>query len=86
MQGDRTYRTSTSTALLRLAALSYDADASEDVDAAIAGILSLLGDSLGVGATFLARVANETLHVEHACDRAAMGLSAGAVVPLCDSY
>lgn len=86
LHGDTAYRTTTSTALLRLAALSYDADAEEDVDAAIAGILALLGDSLGVGVTFLARVANEALHVEHAYDRAEMGLTAGAVVPLCDSY
>lgn len=86
LQGDKTYLTSASTALLQLAALSFDADAEEDVDAAIAGILTLLGNSLDVGVAFLARVTGEALHVEQAYDRAAMGLTAGTVVPLCDSY
>jgi len=71
-------------ALLRLASLALDAG--PDVEGALDAILALLADSLDAGATFLARVDGETLHVERAYDRAGMGLASGTAVPLCDSY
>ncbi|MCA1597717.1 MAG: hypothetical protein LC769_01630 [Chloroflexi bacterium] len=69
--------------LERLASLG---DIHDDVDGLVADILALLADTLDVGLTFLARVTGETLRVEHVRDRAAMGLTAGAEAPLCDTY
>ncbi len=71
-------------ALLRLASLALDAG--PDVEGALDAILALLADSLDAGATFLARVDGEALHIERAHDRAGMGLTRGTVVPLCDTY
>jgi len=51
-----------------------------------ADVLRLLVESLSVGLAFLSRVDGDTLVIEAVDDRAGMGMSAGDVVPLCDSY
>lgn len=51
-----------------------------------ADVLRLLVESLAVGLAFLSRVDGDTLVIEAVDDRAGMGLHAGDVVPLCDSY
>ena len=58
----------------------------QDVDPLIQGVLALLAGSLDVGLTFLSRVEGSSLHIVQAHDRAGMGMHAGDMVPLCDSY
>ena len=72
------------TGLLRLASLGLNTG--PDVDAGILAVLALLADTLDAGVTFLARVEGQDLHIERAYDRIAMGLTAGDVIPLRDSY
>lgn len=57
-----------------------------NVDALIADILRLLTDSFHVDLAFLSRVEGDRLHIERVHDRAHMGMQAGDVVPLCDTY
>jgi len=58
----------------------------QDADRLIEGVLALLASSLDVGLTFLSRIEGHSLHIVQAHDRAGMGMHAGDVVPLCDSY
>lgn len=58
----------------------------QDADRLIEGVLALLASSLDVGLTFLSRVEGSSLHIVQAHDRAGMGVHAGDVVPLCDTY
>ena len=58
----------------------------QDTDRLIEGVLALLANSLDVGLTFLTRVEGASLQIVQAHDRAAMGMHAGDVVLLCDSY
>lgn len=59
---------------------------SGDADAFIGDVLALLAESLDVGLALLSRVDGDNLHIVRTHDRAGMGIRAGDVMPLCDTY
>lgn len=73
-----------STGLLRLAHLA--AEDVPDEERFVNDVLTLLAESLDVGVAFLSTVDGETLRFDAVYDRAGMGLRAGMVTALCDTY